>query len=80
MKVLNLAQPSIADMLHELAVRLQPLVWQWHVIRRETAITPAERNTKLARLEREANRAGMVEMHRLLRHLCRQYCSARNVA
>jgi RNA polymerase sigma factor (sigma-70 family) len=73
-------QPSIADALHELAVRLQPLVRQWHAVRRETAIAFAERAAQLARLEREANRAGMVEMHRLLRHLCRQYCNARNTA
>lgn len=83
MRVFNLTrqtQPSIADALHELAVRLQPLVRQWHAVRRETAIAFAERAAQLARLERAANRAGMVEMHRLLRHLCRQYCNARNTA
>ncbi|MBC7880652.1 MAG: sigma-70 family RNA polymerase sigma factor [Anaerolineae bacterium] len=83
MRVFNLTretQPSIADALHELAVRLQPLVRQWHAVRRETAIAFAERAAQLARLERAANRVGMVEMHRLLRHLCRQYCNARNTA
>ncbi|UFP96548.1 hypothetical protein [Gloeobacter morelensis] len=68
---------SKAAVLEELALQLQPLLHQWHQLRRSVHLDERQRAEGLHQLERRMRQVGLPHFHRLLRDLCGVYCKRR---
>ncbi|WP_164928964.1 RNA polymerase sigma factor [Gloeobacter violaceus] len=75
--VARLRWRSRAEVLEELTLQLQPVLQQWHQLRRDMLLDEQQRAEQLHQLERQMRQAGLPRFHRLLREVCRAYCSGR---